>query len=89
MAGSLQPTSISYAFTVRVRIQNRTGKLAEILSAIGSLSAGMGSLLGCLGVLLVVLAKGEGPSLSLWSGVRRYSGVHIKMRIMSGFLTKN
>jgi hypothetical protein len=35
MAGSLQPSGISYAFTVRARIQNIIEKLAEVLSAIG------------------------------------------------------
>jgi hypothetical protein len=43
MAGSLQPTSITYAFTVRVLIPNQIGKLAEILSAIGQVGGDMGA----------------------------------------------
>src|SRR5437867_4702391 len=37
------PTNISYTFTVRIRIENRIGKLAEILSAIGRAGGDMGA----------------------------------------------
>ena len=38
------PPSVSYTFTVRVRLENRVGKLAEILSAISRAGGDMGAL---------------------------------------------
>jgi hypothetical protein len=37
------PTNINYTFTVRIRIENRIGKRAEILSAIGRAGGDMGA----------------------------------------------
>src|SRR5262249_22257165 len=37
------PPSVSYTFTVRLRFENRVGKLAEILSAIGQAGGDMGA----------------------------------------------
>jgi ACT domain len=37
------PPSVSYTFTVRLRLENRVGKLAEVLSAIGRAGGDMGA----------------------------------------------
>jgi malate dehydrogenase (oxaloacetate-decarboxylating) len=37
------PTSISFTFTVRIQLENRIGKLAEVLSAIGGAGGDMGA----------------------------------------------
>jgi malate dehydrogenase (oxaloacetate-decarboxylating) len=37
------PTSISFTFTVRIQLENRIGKLAEVLSAIGCAGGDMGA----------------------------------------------
>jgi malate dehydrogenase (oxaloacetate-decarboxylating) len=37
------PPSVSYTFTVRLRFENRVGRLAEILSAIGRAGGDMGA----------------------------------------------
>ena len=37
------PPNISYTFTIRIRLENRIGKLAEILTAIGRTGGDMGA----------------------------------------------